>query len=269
MEFCGILENTFSESCFYLEAQRFMFKRPHCCAFLFGASLVFLALVLAVRVQRMPQHSHAAQTQRVAEAVTHLQNGCLTCHQVHSLAAVAFTPALTHAFDDQTDWQTVRLAVTPIQPQARAQERLIDLGQRLLTLPENAQAADAFLRTVNAVQAADGRDPVAMQRLFVHIDHLEALLHVLENQASPYQVKTQDSRSLPAHVAVVSSTPGSTLAALVAEPVRVIAAGSDTAQVQADPRQYVRALEIVFASQRHGPPAGASFDSGWSGRLLT
>ncbi len=177
--------------------------------------------------------------------------------------------ARPHTPSEQTDWSLVRLAVTPLQPQARAQARLIDLGQRLLRLPENAQAADAYVRTVNAVQSTDGRDPVVVQQWFLHIDQLEALLHDLENQASPYRLKQDDHRPAAAPAALVSIPQTSSQAALVAAPVRVIAAVSNSAQVQADPRQYVRSLDVVFASQRHGPPAGVTYDSVWSRRLLT
>lgn len=251
-----------------------MAKRPHCCALLLGASLILLAMVLAVRVQRAAHSPRAAQTARVAEGVTHLQAGCLTCHQLPPLSAVAFTAPLTHAFAEQPDWQTVRLAVSPVTPQAHAQDRLIDLGQRLLALPENLaghqdQAAKSFLQAVDAVQSAGKLDPAAMQRLFVHLDQLEALLQALETQASPYQWKTQPHRVLPVQVTLGNNPHGASSAVLLAGPVRLIAATADPARVPDDPRLYVRPLEIVFASERHGPPAGRFLDSAWSGRLLT
>ena len=231
-----------------------MFKRPHCCAFVIGASLLLLALVVGIQSAQHP--ARADQTVRVAQTVVSLHGGCLTCH-----TATATRLDLRH---DQPDPESPAVAAL----QRSVDERLADLGQHILALPENTprpnDVAVAFLQAYETTRTIT----VESQAVW-HIHSVERLLQDVINQASPYQVRRQDSaRFQPDSTALTSGPPISPahVALYQGVPVGEIAAARWAIP---DTDQWVMPLEHVFAAHRRGPPAGLFLDSVWHGRLLS
>jgi type II secretory pathway pseudopilin PulG len=83
-----------------------------------GVLLVLLALVLVVRVQFATSDKQAYQALRVAQAVTHLEGGCLTCHSMLARTPPSAFPAIAHPQIDQPDWRLLAdFATTTAAPQ--------------------------------------------------------------------------------------------------------------------------------------------------------
>jgi hypothetical protein len=235
-----------------------MLKRLHCCAFLIGASLLMLALVVGLRSAQHP--ARASQTVRVAQTVADLQGGCLTCHT----SQADTTLDLHHYPVDQPVQEPPVVAAL----QSTVDDQLADLGQRILALPDNTarqdEVANAFL------QAYDVTRNITAESLAVwHIHSVERLLQDLINQASPYRMTRQDStRFQPDSTALNSGAPASPVYAALSQGVPI---GESAAARWAipDTHQWVMPLEHVFAAHRRGPPAGLFLDSVWHGRLLS
>jgi hypothetical protein len=254
-----------------------MFRRTHYCAFIIGAVLLLLAVVLVVNFESTssPTPAHQVQHAYVAQAVGYLESGCLTCHaSVNTLPQIEQAYTQTGLLDRNPNGEQTPVYYSPsnitrestivsllLQDQLHTQ--LIETGQRILHLPhmQNRRAETAveeYLHVYTLATAAP--DQHTTQWALWQLEGLENLLRTLENQASPYQLARQDNPPTQAGSAVLhmlTTTPGVALVTQnvsMGEVIQLKVARLDTAPL-AMPQ------EIVYATHRRGPPADAYLDS--------
>jgi hypothetical protein len=247
-----------------------MLRRPHCCALIIGVALLLLALMLAVRVQLNHSRAYPGNTVRVAQAITRLEGGCLTCH--HGVAESRLVVANEIAFPQF--FGKAQVVVAPAGSlQTAVDTQLRDLGQRILALPASdegpqADVVQAFAQVVDDTRtlAADAVPQVILGRIAA----VETLLRHLENKASPYQVSRAGGPpvrlgSIPA---LATTLP---LPVLHHHPVQKTVLDTGVVRSIADAHAYRMTVEVAYAVLRRGPPENSVAgipDSVWSWRLL-
>ena len=243
-----------------------MLKQLHRCAFILGALLVLLAFVLVARVQFATSHQHAYQTLRVAQAVTHLEGGCLTCHSMLARTPPSVFPAIAHPQIDHSDWRLLAdFATTTAAPHATVDAQLLTVGKRILALPDyddgrQDEVIAAFLQTYDEIRTiTTDLNPQVMQGVLWRIDGIETLLQLLENQASPHKWDREDSTQFQANLTILNSAPVLPATAVLHHGLPLGDAVADRWTVHEEAYQFVMPLEIVFATQRRGPPVGDVF----------
>lgn len=246
-----------------------MFKRPHFCAFCVGAALLLAAVVLIVRIDLATSRRHDDPTLRVAQTVVALQNGCTTCH-----GGVPDTSRLVlhydHDVDESGGLSPVSMPTPTTDSQAAIDQRLLDLGLRILALPDagsagHTRAAEAFLQAYDDTRALDSQsamaDLVVVER---HIGAVEEMVRLLEHQASPYRVTSDESDPLEPEPVVLSRVQMTGSPAVAYHPLALVMADSQGWTLVTDYR-CVTPTESALAARRRGPPAAAVtfLDSVW------
>jgi hypothetical protein len=239
-------------------------RRLHCCIFLIGVSLLLLALALIVRVDFAASQAQTHPTVRVAQVVTVLGDGCLSCHVApQNTPQWAYgsnhrpnQPSLLHPVSQQASSRAM---------QANVDTQLHDLGQRILALPElntpaQTEVTEAFLLAYHETRniTADPTSPASSYALW-RMGAIEQLLQLLENQASPYRWTTSDSKLVKSTAAVLSS-PVSVSAAVLCYGTMLGDAESDYC-VLCETYQPVMPSEPGSMASRRGPPAAVFLDS--------
>jgi hypothetical protein len=247
-----------------------MFRHPHRCAFVIGALLVLLAAVLVVHFDFTTSHAQAHQYQRarIAQSVSQLNNGCLTCHAIVNDAPqieLGYSPVRS----PDRPWQEANEAQAPtiasvslLQDQLNSQ--LITTGQRILNLPDrrtqrSEMIVTDYLRVYEMASAA--RDPQSVQLALGRLDGIEHDLRVLEHQASPFQLVRQHIRhdqANPTALQTLTTMPG----VAIVTPGQTIGEVAFVAFARPDTVQFAMPQAIVSAIYRRGPPAAAFLDSG-------
>jgi hypothetical protein len=231
--------------------------------------LVLLAVVLVVHFDVTTSHAQAHQYQRarIAQSVSQLNKGCLTCH-----AIVNDTPQIELGYapvrSPDRPWQEASEAQAPaaasvslLQDQLNTQ--LITTGQRILNLPDrrtqrSEMIVTDYLRVFEMASAA--RDPQSVQLALGRLDGIEHDLRVLEHQASPYQLIRQsirhDQPNLTA-LQTLTTIPG----VAIVTPVQAITEVAFVAFSRPDAVQFAMPQVIVSAICRRGPPVATFLDS--------
>lgn len=272
-----------------------MIKRPHCCAFILGTALVLLAALLVLRVHSGPDQ-RAANTAHLAQAVSRLDGGCAICHSASTgaprlVTARAFpAPQVFAAPQTQPVVQTARFlpgsnasswsdlpVSTSVSVQNTAPSRidaaLLDLGWRLLSLPdrEQARAGDAisaYVALVDATRARSDLNPggsalaqwsTSEESAFLQIRHLAAWIRALEQRAQPVQWDRPSALSCPPITAAIPHAP-LTLPLLLDLPAHWDMTRA-VSWIASEPPDLGLAYEVIFGTQRRGPPADAAFVS--------
>jgi hypothetical protein len=246
-----------------------MFRRPHYCAFIFGAVLVLLAIVLVVNIESTTSHSlsHQVHRARVAQAVSYLESGCLTCHasvNTPQLMEHAYTSVLDHTQNDEqtpvNGYMPVSISgETTAQLQNQVNTQLIEMGQRILNLPRlRDQRAEAVVEEYLHVYEQTRETPSVSHWALWRLDGIESLLRILENQASPYQLVRQDTQpDQPDTAGLLTLAPMPNAAVvthyvLVGEIIRAPSARPDAAQ-------FAMPQDIVHATRRRETTIGTTW----------
>ncbi len=249
-----------------------MVRRPHYCVFFIGALLVLLAVVLVVWLDSTASHAQAHQVQRarIAQAVSLLESGCLTCHAaVNTMPQIERTYALAlhHTQSGEPSpingYMPIPGGTTITQNQALVMTRLIETGQRILDLPPTQdQHAAAMIEDYLHVYALASATPSEQtaQWALSRLDGLGELLRTLENQMSPYQLARQENP--PDHTGSAVLLPHTTApgVAMVTQPLSM----GEVVQVsfmRPDGVQFVLPQNVVYTTHRRGPPSGVYLDS--------
>jgi hypothetical protein len=219
---------------------------------------------MAVFVWATSTHDNAAGPQRlrVAEAVADLQ-ACLTCHPSHiaAPALAAEPPALVLTLNHSDLILPRSFAVSQPLRHAPAQNRLLDMGRRLLALPDEqiAQAGPiivGFLQVYEQVSTGhSAADPM------VALDNLTDALNILENQAQAVQWRRANPGTsqtpAAAWLTTVSVSPGYTAA--VIEHVRLSDDSARPTGTLPSADSVLAFDQWVSGVHRRGPPSDAYF----------
>lgn len=241
-----------------------------------GFLLLLLAVALVVRTDSTARTARAHESLVVAQAITRLESGCVTCHgtEVDSLAAAE--SALVLNPPDQVDDSGSVSSDTPyiVLLQAEVDAQLLDLGRRILALPDEPGPAqddvvDAFRHLYDETHSATSdSDLRVMQRALWRLNDIDALLRVVENQASRDKWQRQDNTPSNTYSAAATNTPGTAPTAVYHAGTAILDGVLDSRSV-GDSYQFVVPVEIAFATHRRGPPSALFLDSVWYGRLLS
>ncbi len=239
-------------------------RKLHYPAIMLGALLLLLAVVIAMRLDTTADHSLIEQRTAVVETVSHLENGCLTCHQ----------STVAHSLVTEVSYSIERRSFTHPEThssslQAGIDSQLGNLGQRVLALPITGQklALGAFLTTYQQTRQVTSENVSASLSL---IDSLKVMLRDLENQTNPNQIRRAESKpfqsSLSAAVVVPSGV--STALAYQVVPLGIVVLGRW--MLVHDAYEFVMPREIVFAVHRRGPPSDSVLFHrvGWETAIL-
>lgn len=238
-------------------------------AILIGALLLLLAVIIAVHFDTTADHAFVQQKTAIVETVSHLENGCLTCHQRPQ----------THILPLNTTYSIERRSIThpeshPSVLQADVDAQLVDLGARILRLPDTNRADHsrvmaAFLTVYHETRQTSVQNVSASLSL---IDSLQTMLLNLERQASPNHLRSAEGRPFQSRLsAALVMPPGSSTAliyhALPFDPIIL----SRWALVP-DTCELVMPSKIVFAVFRRGPPSDSAVvlfsGVGWETAIL-
>lgn len=240
------------------------------CAFLIvGALMLLLAVGLALNIDYDATQTQAYQIQRadVAQAVSRLESGCLTCHELANAnpsGARVYTPV--ELLDPRQNYQPMIASeqasiASPVRNQLHT--HLIETGQRILNLPD---VRDQRVGTVMEdylhvfAQASTARSEQTTQWALWQLDEIETLLGLLENQALPYQLVRQENPLTQPNSAVLHTLTTAPKVAVVAHSVSM----GDVVQIivtRPESAPLAMPFEVVYATHRRGPPAGAYLDS--------
>ena len=253
-----------------------MAKQTHCCAFMLGFLLLLLAVALVVRTDSTASYARAQQPLYVAQAVTHLEGGCLTCHStLVESPSVTDSAFVLHSAGQVDDTHSISSDTPYIMLlQAEVDAQLLDLGKRILALPDKGgpdqdDAVDAFRQLYDETRdtTADST-PLVMQQTLWRLNDIDALLRVVENQTNPNKWQHQDNKPVKGYSAVATSMPGTPVSAVLRAGTLISDGALDTRTV-GDSYQFAVPVEIAFATLRRGPPSELFSDSVWYGRLLS
>lgn len=214
-------------------------------------------VLLVVHLGQTGSRENAASRLRMVQAVSHLQ-GCLTCHST----TFAATPVgvnqqtLSAAYHPRIQLLDKPVATPTVSLAGQVDRDLLTIGQRILDVhPANLPLSDVvvqkFLQIYDQAQAHPGSEPVLLD-VIRQLGGLEQLLQMLENQASPYQLKKANTSTVQSAAAVV--VPFTSPLALAVESPFTFDAAQHVGSVDNHYRISVPAPP-VFAAYRRGPPA--------------
>jgi len=245
-----------------------MLKQLYGWVLLFGSVMVLLAVALLVH-----SHTAAAQTSipsrlHVQDAVTHLEK-CLTCHS-SELALTVYQPVNLHKLSE-IQAQPVDVAELPElnQLQAEVDSQLVDLGHRILDLPEtDSQAyqavAENFLQVYGKTRLETDRD--TLLGALHSLSELEYRLRLLEHQASPDQWDVVSEAPIKGLLAMALSSPPALLYGVLASWTPLIYPNIEYRSYHTDTAFEIPSL-VRFAVHRRGPPEDLHMESILPGRL--
>ncbi len=247
-----------------------MFHRSCRCVFLIiGALMLLLALALALNIDydATPTAAYEIQRADVAQAVSWLESGCLTCHELtNANPASARVYALDERFNPRQNYQPmIASEQASIAPPMRNQlhTHLIETGHRILNLPAmRDQRVGTVMEDYLHVYAQASTTPSEQttQWALWQLDEIENLLGLLENQALPYQLVRPENSPTQPDSAVLHTL---TTAPNVAVVAHTVSLGDVVPVIVTRPESASLAMpvEVAYATQRRGPPAGAYLDS--------
>ena len=247
-----------------------MFRHSCRCAFLvIGALMLLLALALALNIEfgAAQAQTHQVQRAHVAQAVSRLENGCLTCHDlVNARPPTDQVYTLVKLFDPAQNNRQTALQISEISSETATfslNTQLIETGQRILDLPDaQIQGTEAVIEDYLHVYALTSTAPSEQitQWAIWQLDEIETLLRILENQASPYQLARQENRPTPSSSIALQTLTTAPNVALVMQSISM----GDVVQVtvtRPETAPLAMPLEIVYATHHRGPPASVYLDS--------
>lgn len=228
---------------------------------------MLFALLLVIHTGQTADNKNTLSRVHMLQAVNNLQ-GCLTCHTEtpfgidQRVLSYGYHPAM-QALD-----RTVLTTVIPLKSQIDHQ--LFDVGQRILDTQftdshSSTRAVQKFLRIYDQAQANPDSEYVLLS-VIQQLGGLEQLLRVLENQASPYQLKKVNISAVQNTVVAVQIASSAPLA-LVSEPVTML----DPAlyySSRCDDCRMNRPAQVSFAAYRRGPPTVIAGESVLFGKKI-
>jgi hypothetical protein len=240
-------------------------------AIIIGVLLLLLAGALALRIGSPASQSATPQRGDVVQAVNYLGEGCLRCHQSTQAYSSSLDRPITVLNLSHTH-STVLSASDTVSMQTEIDLQLAELGRRLLALPithgpEQKRAFDTFLDTYHETRQINRATVSTSISL---IERLTLMIHDLENQANPNQIRRAESLLSPPDVAALLVPPLSGTALIEVLPLQRIIPNRWT--LLHESHEFVPSIDIAFAEHRRGPPADsacfASIVVGWETAVL-